>query len=446
MDTATGEMSPLEPRHEGQLAVYLCGPTVAGCPHFGHARMNLTWDVLRRYLTWNGFKVRFVSNVTDIEDKIMSKAAEEGTTASDVAARYEQLWFDVMGRLNVKRPDDVPHATEYVARMVELIGDLVGRGHAYVGGDGVYMEVASVPGYGLLARQDLDSLKAGARVEVEEAAGKRSPLDFVLWKFSKPGEPVWPSPWGDGRPGWHTECVVMSLDLLGQGFDLHLGGLDLAFPHHENERAQAVAAGLTFARRWAHNGIAVDAQGDKMSRSVGNVTSLVDLVDSYDPRALRALVLQAHYRSPMAVSAEALESAQGAVTRLDNFAREMANLPTTSPDPATLERFRWRMDDDLDTPGALSVVFGAVRDARAHPERAPALAAAVRECCEAAWGLQLAGGPQVLPGEVVELVHKRDKARANRDWPEADRLRSQLQAMGYVVEDGPQGTTAWRER
>jgi cysteinyl-tRNA synthetase len=444
LDTATGEVAPLEPRVPGQLSVYLCGPTVAGVPHLGHARVNLVWDGLRRYLTWTGLHVHFVSNVTDIEDKIIAKAEEEGTCTEDVAARYEALWRETMARLGIEAPDDVPHATAYVEQMVALVGELVRRGAAYEAGDGVYFSTDAVPGYGLLARQDPATLRSGARVDAGEA-GKRSPLDFVLWKYAKTGEPAWTSPWGLGRPGWHTECVVMSLDLLGEGFDLHLGGLDLSFPHHENERAQAVAAGYTFARRWAHNGMLVDEQGEKMSRSVGNGMSLPELLDRYDARVLRYLVLQTHYRSPMSVSEESLESARGAVRRLDNFAWETRDLPPAAADAEVVERFKGRLDDDFDTPGALAVLMGAVRAARGSTEHAPALAAAVRECCERALGLALRARAADLDREVAALVAERDGARASRDWGRADSIRSQLAAMGYAVEDGPAGTVVRHE-
>lgn len=419
---------------------------MSGSPHLGHGRFTLVWDVVRRYLTWTGLDVHFVSNVTDIEDKIMARAAEEERSTEEVAARYEALWWETMDALGVKRPDDSPHATAYVGDMVTFIGDLVSRGYAYQGGDGVYFSTESVPGYGLLARQDLDMLRSGARVEAGEEAGKRSPLDFVLWKLSKPGEPSWPSPWGPGRPGWHTECVVMSLDLLGEGFDLHLGGLDLTFPHHENERAQAVAAGKQFARRWAHNGMVVDERGEKMSKSVGNITSLPKLLERYEGRVLRVLVLQANYRAPMSVTESALDGAQGALERLDNFARETKDLVPASPDAAVLNRFRWRMDDDLDTPGALAVIFGAARDARTDPQRAPALAAAVRECCEKALGLTLHVDEEELPNEVAALIAERDAARSRRDFAAADSIRAQLQGMGYLLEDGPTGTVARRAR
>ncbi|MGH9105534.1 MAG: cysteine--tRNA ligase [Acidimicrobiales bacterium] len=446
LDTATGQIAPLVPRGRGPLTVYMCGPTVAGRPHVGHGRCALVWDTLRRYLAWGGLGVRFVSNVTDIEDKIIARAAEEGSPTEEVAARYEALWWEMMAALGAMRPDEVPHATAYVGEMVALVGELVGRGHAYEVPGGVYFSTGSLPGYGLLARQDLATLRTGARVEVGEEAGKRSPLDFALWKLSKPGEPAWPSPWGGGRPGWHTECVVMSLDLLGEGFDLHLGGLDLQFPHHENERAQAVATGRQFARHWAHHGMVLDEEGEKMSRSVGNVTSLPALLERYEGRVLRYLVLQAHYRSPMAVTEEALEGAKGAVSRLDNFAREARGLPQASPDPGVLDRFRWRMDDDFDSPGALAVVFGAVRDARADRERAPALAAAVRECCTKALGLPLHFEDEELDERAADLARRRGAARSERRWAEADAIRAELQALGYIVEDGATGTTVRRAR
>jgi len=427
--------------------MYVCGPTVAGMPHLGHARFSLVWDALRRYMAWTGLEVRYVSNVTDIEDKIIARATEEGTSAEDVAARYEELWWATMASLGVLRPDEVPHATAYVKEMVELVADLLARGNAYEGGDGIYFSTESLPGYGLLARQDLAMLRAGARVETGEIPAKRSPLDFVLWKFAPPGDlaaPTWPSPWGPGRPGWHTECVVMSLDLLGEGFDLHLGGLDLAFPHHENERAQAVAAGKRFAQHWAHNGMVLDEEGEKMSRSVGNVISLPGLLERYEGRVLRSLVLLTHYRAPLSVTGQTIDNARGVLNRLDNFAREARGLPSAAPDQSVLQRVRWRLDDDFDTPGALTATLGAIRDARAHPERAPALAAAVRESC-LALGLPLPFEEEALAANVAELVTQRDAARKRGDYAESDSLRSRLQEMGYVVEDSPSGTTVRRQ-
>ncbi len=440
-DTALGTVAPLEPRQPGRFSMYVCGPTVSGEPHIGHGRFTVVWDILRRYLEWTGLDVRFVSNVTDIEDKILARAAAEGRAAEEVAGHYEKLWWETMERLGVKRPTETPHATGYVQKMVDFISELVEGGHAYVGGDGVYFSAASVDGYGLLARQSIESLQAGARIEVGEEAGKRAAIDFVLWKLAKPGEPSWPSPWGAGRPGWHTECVVMSLDLLGEDFDLHTGGLDLAFPHHENERAQAVAAGRRFARRWAHHGMIVDEGGEKMSKSVGNTLSLLELLDAYDPRAFRLQVLQSHYRRPMTVGPTTMAANTAAVERLDTFAREFAAARAATPDPGAIDRFRAMMEDDLDTPGAVALGFDLVKDARAaEGAAATGAAAAVFEIFERALGLPLHDRAAAVPEEALAKARQRDQARAEKDWARADALRAELQADGWVVEDTPEGT------
>jgi cysteinyl-tRNA synthetase len=444
-DTAFGAVAPIELRDPGRLSVYVCGPTVQGDPHLGHGRFNVVWDVLRRYVAWTGVEVRYVSNVTDIDDKIIARAAVEGRPASEVAAHYERVWFDTMDRLGVARPTDSPHATAYVDQMVALIAELVDSGHAYVGGDGVYFSAESIEGYGLLARQPIDQLRAGARVEVGDEAGKRSPIDFALWKFAKEGEPSWDAPWGRGRPGWHTECVVMSLDLLGEDFDLHTGGLDLAFPHHENERAQAVAAGRVFARRWAHHGMIVDEAGEKMSKSVGNVFSLQDLLVAHDPRAFRLQILQSHYRSPLAVTESSIAAAEAGVQRLDAFAREFAGARGMPADQAALDRFRERMDDDMDTPNGVAGAFDLVREARAASgENATALASAVFEIFDDALGLQLRHEAGRVPPEALAKARQRDAARAARDWATADALRAELQADGWIVEDTSTGTTIRR--
>jgi cysteinyl-tRNA synthetase len=441
-DTALGLVAPFELRNPGRVAMYVCGPTVSGEPHIGHGRFTVTWDILRRYLTWTGLDVEYVSNVTDIEDKILAKASEEGRPAEEVAAHYEELWWQTMDRLGVQPPTATPHATAYVDDMVALISTLIDGGHAYVGGDGVYFATDSIEGYGLLARQSVESLKAGARVEAGEEAGKRSPIDFVLWKFAKPGEPYWHSPWGDGRPGWHTECVVMSLDLLGEGFDLHTGGLDLSFPHHENERAQALAAGRRFTRRWAHNGMIVDEGGEKMSKSLGNTLSLLELVDAYDPRAFRLQLLQSHYRRPAAVGETTLQANAAGVERLDAFAREFVGARTAAPAAGALERFKASMDDDLDTPGAVAAAFDLMKQARAASgEESAALAAAVFEIFERALGLPLRSGERAIPEAALTKVRARDAARKAKHYAAADRIRAELEAEGWTVEDGPDGTT-----
>ena len=431
-DTALGEVVDAVADDQPSVSMYVCGPTVYDVPHLGHGRFSLVFVVLRRYLEWKGHSVRYVSNITDVDDNILRRAAEEGRSAGEVVAEYEAVWWDAMDRLGVKRPTLDPHATAFVDRMVTLVAELIERGSAYVLSDGVYMDVSTVPGYGLLARQSLDSLRSGARVEVGE--DKRSPLDFALWKLAKPGEDLsWPSPWGDGRPGWHTECVVMSLDLLGEGFDIHGGGQDLAFPHHENERAQAVALGRTFARHWVHNGF-VEVGGEKMSKSLGNFTTLTDMLERTDARAYRLLVLRSHYRSPVEVTPDTTADASAALARLDEFAR---NAPGgASPDPTALARFRELMDDDLQTPQAVALLFDLVR--RANGGDAAAAAAALEIC--GAVGLVLRGDVEDADPEALALATQRDEARAARDWAAADGLRDRLQSMGYVVQDTPDGT------
>jgi cysteinyl-tRNA synthetase len=448
-DSATQEVRELALREPGVVSVYLCGPTVYGPPHLGHGRATLVYDVLRRYLRWRGLHVRLVSNITDIDDKIIERAQREGRDAGEIAERCERVWWTAMDRLDVERPDDVPHATAYVDRMVDMIGRLVDIGRAYVTDDGVYLAVETVEDYGLLAHQRLEDLLAGGgEREVYGAGSKRHPADFALWKLSKPGEPAWPSPWGEGRPGWHSECVVMSLELLGEDFDLHCGGMDLRFPHHENERAQAVALGRRFARHWMHNGFVVDAEGEKMSKSLGNVSNLLDLIEIYDPRAYRMVLLQAHYRSPVGVSAEVLDAAVKALARLDALARRAVDVvATATPDADVLAAFAQRMDDDLDTPGAMAVVFDAVTRANAalddgDVERGAALAAAVVDACGAV-GLRLRAADEV-PDTVRARAGALDAARAARDFARADALRAELQAEGWVVETTREGTRVHR--
>ena len=446
-DTARGRVSPLELREPGKVSMYVCGPTVYGPPHLGHGRFSLVFDVLRRYLRWSGLEVTYVSNITDIDDKIIQRGLDEGRDPAEIARRCEAVWWSAMDAIGVERPDHDPHATAYVDRMVELIGELIDRGDAYVSDDGVYFSPASVDDYGLLARQTLESLQAGARVEVAEH--KRAAVDFALWKFAKPGEPSWPSPWGAGRPGWHTECVVMSLDLLGEGFDIHGGGLDLAFPHHENERAQAVAAGRAFARHWVHNGF-VEVGGEKMSKSLGNFTNLLDLVEATDPRAYRLLVLRAHYRSPLEVSPVTMEDASAQLRGLDAVARRATaeGLHVSEPDPEALERFRAAMDDDLDTPKAVALLaelrtrVNTALDA-GDREAAAGPAGAFFSIADAV-GLVLDAGGGDVPEAVLDLARRRDEARSAKQWAEADALRDQLIADGWVVEDTPAGTRVRR--
>jgi len=446
-DTASREVRELQLREPGTVSIYLCGPTVYGPPHLGHGRATLVYDVLRRYLEWSGLHVRLVSNITDIDDSIINRANREQRPWQEITHECEDVWFEAMGKLGVARPTDVPRATEYVDEMVTMIVELADSGRAYVTDDGVYLSVESIDDYGLLVHQRLsDMIEGGGDREVFGAGNKHHPADFVLWKLAKPGEPSWPSPWGDGRPGWHSECVVMSLDLLGEGFDLHCGGMDLKFPHHENERAQAVALGKRFANHWMHNGFVVDAEGEKMSKSLGNVANLVDLMEHYDPRAYRMLLLQSHYRSPVSVGQDNIDASVKALAGLDAFAARTSSVTAAAPDSAVLATFRERMDDDLDTPGATALMFETVRRGNAAldagSDDAGALVAAVYEMCTA-FGLVLNAGGEV-PADAAATAAALDAARAAKDFAAADALRAELQADGWTVETTKAGTTLRR--
>ena len=461
-DTAAGLPVEIVPRTPGKFSFYACGPTVYGLPHLGHGRAVLTWDILRRYLEWTGLDVHHVANITDIDDKIIERATEMGISAEAVAHKYEDEWWKAMDLLGVLHPHDQPHATVFVERMVELIGALIDRGFAYDTTRTVYFSPAALPDYGLLSRQSVESLQAGARVEADP--DKHSPIDFALWKKAKGPEdvPQWPSPWGAGRPGWHTECVVMSMDLLGDGFDLHGGGLDLAFPHHENERAQGLAMGYTFARHWVHHGF-IEMGGEKMSKSIGNVESLSELLERVDGRAYRLLVLKAHYRSPAEVTSDLLAESTTALERLDGIARRLGAAPIEAAigydaamsaesglDTAAIEQFRTRMDADLDTPGAMGLLFDTIRranalfdadDASANPSAATVAATALE--LAAAMGLfaRTAAG---VDNATAQLVQRLDEARSSKDWATADAVRVELQVGGWVVETTKAGTQVRR--
>jgi cysteinyl-tRNA synthetase len=404
----------------------------------------LVYDILRRYLSYTGLQVRLVSNITDIDDKIIDRAQREGRPWNEITDKCENVWFEAMGKLGVQRPDDVPHATEYVQQMVDMIATLIGRDAAYVTDDGVYLSIAAVPDYGLLAHQSVDDmLSGGGDREVFGAGNKKHPADFALWKFTKHGEPSWPSPWGEGRPGWHSECVVMSLELLGEGFDLHCGGADLRFPHHENERAQAVALGKTFANHWMHNGFVVDLEGEKMSKSLGNVMNLLDLLEKYDARAYRMLLLQTHYRSPVRVGQDNIDSCVAALAGLDSFAARTASYAGGVADRDIVAMFRASMDNDLDTPAAMALVFDTVRRANIATDSGkdaavPAMRAAVIELLESL-GLSLSSGDDT-DADILAKGRALDEARAAKDFATADAIRIELQNLGYLVETFKEGT------
>ena len=450
-DTLTQTKRPLEVRDEGKVSIYACGPTVYDAPHLGHARNALTYDILRRYLDWRGFEVLHVANVTDIDDNIINRAKDEGSTETEVAATWERTYIEAMDRLNVLHPHERPHATDYVDEMVEFIAVLMSKGVAYSTESGVYLEVASVPDYGALVHRTPDDLResAGARVDIDTA--KHDPLDFVLWKAAKPGEPTWPSPWGDGRPGWHIECVAMSLGILGPRFDIHGGGDDLAFPHHENERAEAVAGGFDFARYWVHHAM-VNVSGTKMSKSLGNFTTVGTLLEQYEGRALRLLFLQTHYRKTMEINDEVMEQATAAVDRLDAMVRraERAGVEVVGVgDPDISIAFAELVDDDLATPAGVALIFDTVRSANAALDagddaRASVLVATVIDLAKSLGltiGNELAANSQDDDTEINALVAERTTAREARDFGRADQIRDELAARGIVLEDTASGVS-----
>jgi cysteinyl-tRNA synthetase len=446
-DTAARAKVDFVPRREGHVSMYVCGPTVYDVPHVGHGRTAVAFDVIRRYLAWRGAHVTYVSNITDIEDKIIRRAHERKTSESELAGTYEAAYWEQLDRLGVLRPDDMPHATEFVPQMQRLIAELVEARRAYViEGQGVYFEVATLPDYGALSHRRTDDLLegAGARVEVDEE--KRSPLDFALWKAAKPGEPEWDSPWGAGRPGWHIECSAMSLEILGEAFDIHGGGDDLVFPHHENERAQAEGAGHAFARHWIHSGMVMVGR-EKMSKSLNNFTNLSDALDRHGARAFRLLALQTHYRKQLEMGDKEISDAAKAMDRIDALFRRARVAGIADGELGDVEPFRTAMDDDFDTPAALAYVFELVRRANSALDAGDAtetgtLLATVRELCDA-FGLTVDDGAVAGEGDAAidALVAARNDARAHRDFAEADRIRAELTAQGITLEDTASGST-----
>ena len=463
-NTLGRSLQPFETRTSGEVAMYVCGPTVQAAPHVGHGRQAVAFDVIRRYLEWRGYQVRFVYNITDVEDKIIDSAAEEGITTSEVAERATAQFLEAYEQLRVSEPDAITYATEHIRQMQELIGRLIERDHAYAAGGNVYFAVRSFTSYGELSGRNIDDLMAGD--SIDSGDHKRDPLDFALWKASKPGEPTWDSPWGPGRPGWHVECSAMAEEELGFGFDIHGGGLDLVFPHHENEIAQSEAARdeRPFARYWLHNGM-VRVKGDKMAKSVGNIVGLLDLLDEHRPEAVRLFYLRAHYRQSIDYAPELVADAEAALDRLWAFRRRGGD-GDTAPDAEALERFSAAMDDDFNTPRAMGVLFEVVREGNRHLDSAedagPYVAAfdeivgvfglgeapaRVDDLLESLLGAAARFGVDGTEsdGIVSGLIAALASARDERDFERADAIRDSLAAAGVIVEDGSGGTN-WHRR
>jgi len=464
-NTLSGEKEDFVPLTPGEVRMYVCGVTVYDSSHIGHARSLLTFDFIYRYLRFSGYRVQFVRNFTDIDDKIINKANEQKSSCEAITERYIEEFQRDAETLGLLAPKLEPRATFHIAEIIELIQKLEQRQLAYrVDGD-VFFSVQSFPGYGNLSRKRIDELEAGSRVEID--VRKKSPLDFALWKSSKPGEPSWESPWGPGRPGWHIECSAMSSKYLGQPFDIHGGGRDLMFPHHENEIAQSEAAfGLPLARYWMHNGL-LTVNGEKMSKSLGNYFTIEEILQEHDPVAVRHLFLASHYRSPADFSKEALQEAGRASERIYETIERLAcsgiDRQNSFADASLLADFRREMDDDFNTPRALALIFDEIRsvnrllDAKQNDGMAER-SSALETVCETLGLLQDGIEPffrrkkarwlrqqGFSDEEVRKAIAARDQARIERNWPEADRIRDELLAKGIVVEDSRGGTT-WKVR
>ena len=467
-DTRRRQKVDFEPVEPGKVSMYVCGPTVYNRIHIGNARTFISFDMIRRYLSWRGFDVTFVQNVTDVDDKIIRRAAEEARTAAEVAEEYTCLFIEDMRAAGVQDPDIRPKATEEIGTMIALIERLIERGHAYVSEGDVYFDVRSYPGYGQLSGRDIDEAESGHRELRADGQGleerKRDELDFALWKAAKPGEIKWDSPWGAGRPGWHIECSVMSTKYLGDTLDIHAGGQDLEFPHHENEIAQSEAkTGHRFVNYWMHNGfVTIGRDNEKMSKSLGNFVTVHDLIKEVDPQVLRFFMSTTQYRRPIQYSQESLVEAQANLEHLkntyDNLAYRLkdATSGTDGGVQRQLADFRARfvaaMDDDINVQNGIAVVYELMRFANQYVEqrlvqREPIVAIQLMlKRLVAVFGVDLAvSATEINDEKIKELIEKRNAARAEKDFALSDQIRDQLRDQGIILEDTPQGTRYRKE-
>ena len=454
----TRKKEPFQPIHEGKVGIYACGPTVYNYFHIGNARPFITFDVLRRQLEREGYEVTFVQNFTDIDDKMIRRANEEGITVKELADRFINEYYTDAKALGIRPATVHPKATEHIPEIIALISKLIENGHAYAAPSGdVYYRVSAFPGYGKLSGQNADDRETGASERLNVDTDKESPEDFALWKAQKPGEPAWDSPWGKGRPGWHIECSAMSMKYLGETFDIHCGGKDLLFPHHENEIAQSEGAtGKKYVNYWMHNGF-INVDNQKMSKSLNNFFTVRDIAKDYDLEAVRLFMLSAHYRSPINFSRDQIESANASLNRLytarNSLKFQMENgedRPLDDREKAFVERlkvyekrFDDAMDDDMNTADALGAIFELVKDANvtigqgASREAASAAMKSLESICDVL-GI-LSKKEEELPAEIDALVNERAEARKNKDWAKSDELRNRIIQAGYVLEDTKQG-------
>ncbi|MGL5468258.1 MAG: cysteine--tRNA ligase [Shewanella sp.] len=446
------EFKPITP---GKVGMYVCGVTVYDLCHIGHGRTFVSFDMIVRYLRYAGYEVNFQRNITDIDDKIIKRANENQEECNALTDRLIGEMHKDFDALNMIRPDFEPRATLHIAEIIDMVERLLARGHAYVAADGdVLFSVASFPEYGRLSGQNLEQLQAGARVEVDD--NKQNPMDFVLWKMSKPGEPTWESPWGPGRPGWHIECSAMNSKHLGLHFDIHGGGSDLQFPHHENEIAQSCCAHDTpYVNYWMHTGM-VMVDREKMSKSLGNFFTIRDVLGHYDAETVRYFLLSGHYRSQINYSEENLKQARAALERLYTAIKDVDLTVAPAPAEEFVAKFKAAMDDDFNTPEAYSVLFDMVREINrlklTDMAEASALAVSMKQLADVLGLLHQSPdaffkgeGSDDEVAEIEALIVERNRARAEKDWPAADVARNRLNELGVVLEDGPTGTT-WRKK
>ena len=455
-NTLTRKKELFQPRVEGKVGLYVCGMTVYDYCHVGHARVMVVFDTVARYFRYSGYDLTYVRNITDIDDKIIQRAHENGEAMSELTERFITAMHDDERALSVLPPDIEPRATQSIPDIIAMIEALIANDLAYIGGNGdVFYAVTKFKNYGQLSGKHLDDLQAGERVDVDLA--KRNPLDFVLWKMAKPSEPSWPSPWGSGRPGWHIECSAMSTCCLGNHFDIHGGGMDLQFPHHENEIAQSEGAtGEKFVNLWMHNGF-VRINEEKMSKSLGNFFTVREVLKEYRPEIIRFFILSSHYRSPLNYSDEQLNDARAALTRLYTALRGCDGLDAAI-DGEYKARFEQAMDDDFNTPVALSVLFDLARELNsakeAKSEKVQILAATLKQLSALLGILQddpdsfLKSGAeddsQLSAALVEQQIQARLDAKKAKNWALADQIRNDLKAQGVILEDAPDGTTSWR--
>ncbi|GAA4723498.1 cysteine--tRNA ligase [Brevibacillus fulvus] len=454
------EFVPLEP---GKVKMYVCGPTVYNYIHIGNARPAVVFDTFRRYLLYRGFSVTFVQNITDVDDKLIRAANAEGTTVPELAERYTRAYNEDLVSINVLPPDIQPHVMETIPEIIQFVAGLIEKGYAYESEGDVYFRTTRFTEYGKLSHQPIEDLQAGARVEISEK--KENPLDFALWKAAKPGEISWESPWGAGRPGWHIECSAMALKFLGETIDIHAGGTDLTFPHHENEIAQSEClTGKVFARYWLHNGM-INIDNEKMSKSLGNFLLLRDVVKQYGGQLIRFFLLTGHYRGPINFSVELLEQAANGLERIitsyENLKHRMATARQEEPNGLAAEqaaivaqlreRFIAEMDDDINTANAITVLFELVKEANLYLRNqnvGTAQIAAYQKLFEefaGVLGLRLEQTEELLDSEVESLIAERTEARKTRNFARADEIRDLLQQRGIILEDTPQGVR-WRRK